>query len=397
MVGRRSLVAVSASLLLALGTGTPPAHASAPPDNDLLANATVIPSIPFTDVVDTTGATSDADDVQAMGFCEFPGMGNSVWYSYTTTDQIQLVVDAYGTAYRTGVGIAVGTPGNLTMVSCTNGGGRIRAGISSGTTVSIVLVDTLGSGGGDLAVSIYAPSAPANDTIGGATPIPSLPFTDVVDTLRATTDADDEQVNRSCGLPSTENSVWYSFTAGPADTSVLFGTPDSTYHADVIVATGSPGALTTLGCGSFGVIAPTTPGTTYYVLVSSPSLSGGGRLVLKVIPTPPPAAIRVHVKGAGTVDGQGVVHLSGKYRCSNAESAAISGDARRRKRLGFFSIPFDDITCDGHSHRWRRAVHDDRDLRFRPGYVRVQAFGQACNPAGCDFSFHDKVVKLVRA
>ena len=72
---------------------------------------------------------------------------------------------------------------------------------------------------------------PGNDTIGAATAIASLPFRDVTGTFDATTDADDDQVRRTCGVPSTGNSVWYAFTAGPGDTSVIFDTTGSTYSA----------------------------------------------------------------------------------------------------------------------------------------------------------------------
>ena len=115
-------------------------------------------------------------------------------------------------------------------------------------------------------------------------------------------------MNATCGLPSTNNSLWYSFTAGLHDTSVLFDTTGSGVFSyfGIIVATGTPGSLTTLACGSGAVVVPTSPGTTYYALVSGGYGTRGGRLQLDVRPTPPPPTIDASFDGTGVVDHVGI-------------------------------------------------------------------------------------------
>src|SRR5512135_3921563 len=75
------------------------AIAGPPPPNDLRSNATVVSVLPFTEVADTTGATTSAEDVSA---CSNPTAA-SVWYTYTATADTQLVVETLGSDYSTGV------------------------------------------------------------------------------------------------------------------------------------------------------------------------------------------------------------------------------------------------------------------------------------------------------
>ncbi len=59
--------------------------ALAQPANDDCANATVVAALPFTEVVDLTGATAEPGGEPA-GSCSFPaGMSQSVWYQWTNS------------------------------------------------------------------------------------------------------------------------------------------------------------------------------------------------------------------------------------------------------------------------------------------------------------------------
>jgi hypothetical protein len=84
-------------------------------------------------------------------------------------------------------------------------------------------------------------AAPSNDTIGGATVIGAVPFSETVDTTEATTDAEDAAINSQCGAPATNGSVWYQVTA--AEAGYLVDVSQSNFSAGVIVATGTPGRL----------------------------------------------------------------------------------------------------------------------------------------------------------
>ena len=120
-----------------------------------------------------------------------------------------------------------------------------------------------------------AGTAPANDTASGATVVSALPFTQTLDTSGATTDSDDAQANQSCGAPATNNSVWYKFTAGPHDSLLAVDTTGSNFSSGVLIATGTPGALTTEDCSPVSIAVTTKPGASYYVMAFDDTGSGG--------------------------------------------------------------------------------------------------------------------------
>ena len=139
-------------------------------------------------------------------------------------------------------------------------------------TLSCVAV-ALGLGG--FVGTASAATPPSNDLISGATVVTSLPFTATLDVTGATTDANDAQANQLCGAPKTNNSVWYSFTAGPSDTLLAVDTTGSTFSSGVLIATGTPGALSTQACGPITSKVAVASGTTYYVMAFDDSGSGG--------------------------------------------------------------------------------------------------------------------------
>ncbi len=114
-------------------------------------------------------------------------------------------------------------------------------------------------------------SPPSNDDINNATVIASLPFRDVVDLSEATFDFSTD----SSFCSGRDHSVWYSFT--PADSErVAFDPSASNQMIAIDVFTGSPGALSFVGCGqggpagffNGGFILNATGGTTYWIMAS---------------------------------------------------------------------------------------------------------------------------------
>jgi parallel beta-helix repeat protein len=63
------------------------------PLNDLVENATVITSLPFTDQVDTRDATADLGEP----YCS--SQAPAVWYQYTPTEDMTITMDAAGSSY----------------------------------------------------------------------------------------------------------------------------------------------------------------------------------------------------------------------------------------------------------------------------------------------------------
>jgi hypothetical protein len=107
------LVAATASAVV---LGATPASAE-PPTNDTIAGATEITSIPFTETVNTTEATTDAEDVAVNSPCGAPATNGSVWYRLEAS-AAAYVVDVSQSDFAAGVIVATGTPGNLSLVAC---------------------------------------------------------------------------------------------------------------------------------------------------------------------------------------------------------------------------------------------------------------------------------------
>jgi hypothetical protein len=242
-------------------------------------------------------------------------------------------------------------------------------------------------------------AAPGNDTIGGATAA-SVGFSQVLDTTEATTDADDAQLNASCGAPATDASVWYTVNLA-ADAGVVVDVSASDYSAGVLVGVGTPGAMDTVACGPGTVGFFAAAGTTYYVLAIDDQQDGtgnGGALNISFNAAPPPPTVDVTVAPKGTFNSQtGVATLHGTYMCTDADFidifAYVSQSVGRIGTIrGSFEI-FDVGTCDGSSHQWSADVSPDSG-KFAGGKTLTVAFSFACGEFECTEGFTQQVVHL---
>jgi hypothetical protein len=138
------LLAVLALALSALGVSAPAALA-APPLNDTFPNATPV-AIGFSEVLDTTEATTDGDDAQLNTSCGAPATDASVWYALDGSDTT-VVVDVSQSSYSAGVLVGVGSQGNLTTVAC--GPGTVAFFAAAGTTYYVLAIDDQFDGGGN--------------------------------------------------------------------------------------------------------------------------------------------------------------------------------------------------------------------------------------------------------
>src|SRR5438309_435623 len=95
---------------VAVGVAVPLApHAlAATPNNDTVGGATAISALPFDDTVDTSSATSDANDSQLNAQCGAPVTNGSVWYSYTPAADGGVVFDVSNSDYSSGLIVAEG-------------------------------------------------------------------------------------------------------------------------------------------------------------------------------------------------------------------------------------------------------------------------------------------------
>ncbi len=139
---------------------------AAPPGNDDVTGATAITSLPFTDEVDTTEATTTAEELAWNEFCGAPAMEHAVWYTATIQAAGTVKVDVTGSDYSAGILVLNGTPGAFTPVICMPG--SITGPTSPGTQVYLMVFGDGGSPetGGTLRLEISQPvEAPQVDLI----------------------------------------------------------------------------------------------------------------------------------------------------------------------------------------------------------------------------------------
>jgi hypothetical protein len=114
---------------------------AAPPPNDACPAATAIPALelPFTQVLDTTQATSDGDPAVA---CVTPAPGKSVWYTFLPETSDAYVFDTGNStpaAYGPVLTLYTGGCRDLTPVPNACARGRLVASLTAGTTYTLLV------------------------------------------------------------------------------------------------------------------------------------------------------------------------------------------------------------------------------------------------------------------
>ena len=120
---------------------------AAAPSNDTYVGRTVIGSLPFSDSVDTTEATTDADDTEAKIGCGAPPTDASVWYELTAGSDGRIDVNTKASSYTAGIIVVTGSPGGFAHVACD--ATAVVFDTSAGVTYAILVFDFQGDGGGN--------------------------------------------------------------------------------------------------------------------------------------------------------------------------------------------------------------------------------------------------------
>lgn len=163
---KRLVVLISLVALSSLAFAAPALAAA--PSNDTYANRIVIGALPFSDSVDTTDATSDADDVDINdNFCGAPATDASVWFELTATADSLILVDVSASDYPAGVFVGTGSPGSFSPETC--GPGAVVFFAVNGQTYTILAFDDQTDGVGN--------GGTLNITIGEAPPLPEVDVT----------------------------------------------------------------------------------------------------------------------------------------------------------------------------------------------------------------------------
>jgi hypothetical protein len=142
MIRRFAIALMATPLLLTLHAET---ASAAPPSNDTFAGAAPV-TLGFSEELDTSEATTDADDVQLNGEGCAAALDASVWYAFTTPVDAQVSVFIDGSSYSPEVLVGVGTQGNLEQVGCGHG---VTFLADAGVTYYVLVVDDQIDGGGN--------------------------------------------------------------------------------------------------------------------------------------------------------------------------------------------------------------------------------------------------------
>jgi hypothetical protein len=131
-------------LILSLGAAVPVLAAA--PTNDVYAGRAPI-ALGNSLTVDTSQATTDADDTELNTGCGAPATDASVWYELTATAHSFIAIDVSASNYSAGVAVATGSPGSFEVVACGPGATAFEA--AAGETYAILAFDDQGDGGGN--------------------------------------------------------------------------------------------------------------------------------------------------------------------------------------------------------------------------------------------------------
>jgi hypothetical protein len=233
-------------------------------------------------------------------------------------------------------------------------------------------------------------AAPANDRIGDAVVVGSLPFVHTEDTTGATTGAGDPT---GC---SNQGSVWFRFTPS-RDMTILADTFGSDYDTvlSAFVVNGD-GSLTQIACNDDAdglqsrVHIDVSGGRTYYFMVGvccGNNGSGGGELTFHVRRTTIPVLrIDATADAIGYFDRRtGEAVVSGEVRCNAPATVAVYGSLVQRRTgilvaRGDFGV---EVECAPPSTTWEATVAPNGDVAFGPGDAVLRFAAQACNDLDC--------------
>jgi hypothetical protein len=238
-------------------------------------------------------------------------------------------------------------------------------------------------------------AVPGNDTLGGATAITSLPFSQELSTTDATTDSDDAALNADCGAPVTNGSVWYTFTAPAGANGLVVDVSQSSFSAGVIIAeSDNNGGWYVDNCGPGGTGTTLSEGVQYTILAFSdtPGVTGGTLRITAELATVPQVSVTVNPKGK--VDKYGNALISGTATCSGGDFLDL--ESSLRQAVGRFAITgdaFTETTCNGSTVPWTAVVYPYNG-KFAGGKAASFTWAFSCGAVFCGDGYVEQVVRL---
>jgi hypothetical protein len=239
-----------------------------------------------------------------------------------------------------------------------------------------------------------------NDTQGTAIDVPVGSTVTEDTTLADPTDPVETALNANCGAPRVEHGVWFTIT--PTDTTfVIFDSTESNYGAGLMLFPATVTADSLITCGPGQIVEQLVGGDQYYLLAFGDGTTAAtdGSLKLHIDEAVPPPDISVTINKSGTVNKQGIAHISGTVTCTSENDAGILfevyGDVSQRVGRvvirGFFDS-FLDAPCDGSTIPWTADVVADNGL-FAGGKAATVAIGFGCTDF-CSEGFAQATIQL---
>jgi hypothetical protein len=266
-----------------------------PARNKGIATATMVNSLPYE--VETMNADGGLDAGEAAPSCkpeDEKGEGNSIWWSYTPTQDGMVRIETKGSDIDTIISVWTGASHPLNEVGCNDDGEGTTSKLNlevKGGTKYLIRVSGYESAVGNIALKIREIHPPKNDHLANAIAITTVPYETVGSTEGATKEESEE--GATCGSEDN-NSIWWKYTA--TQDGVLTANTFGTEYDTILSVSESTGFATTevacnddAGEGNASRVAVMVQkGKTYYIRASGYS-GAEGELKLAVNFGQPPA------------------------------------------------------------------------------------------------------------
>ena len=382
--GTRRLAALLAVLLVALIVPVTGALA-APPANDDFSSAVGITTLPYSNVVLTNEATSDATDPNCFGGAR------TVWYSLSAAEDARISVDTLESNYDTTIGIYTGAEVALTEVACNDNFGYgkkslVRFDAHVGTTYHIMVGSLTTKAKGTLRLNVTtAPHRAPNDD--EPTAVSTLPFSETVDVTEATASPTDPTCHES------NHTVWYSYTP-TRDIRIEVDTSGSNY--DTVVGVYQGANRTRIVCTDYSVARfDAKASKTYWVMIGSWYDSAALDLDLTIDQAPPPLRADARIAGNGRIAKMtGAARFRVGVRCTDAATAYASGRVRQRQGDHLVTASFTRRIGCGTKWTEARMTAVPKGRVFRAGKAVVNLKVSAYTNEEWDRTSTKKVVRL---
>jgi hypothetical protein len=374
-------MANAVALMMMLPVATPVAAAA--PDNDNLANASVIGALPFDAYPDMSEATLEPGE--AIGCDNGYGLDQSVWYAWNSAQAGQLSVQvdgSWGGQTAAVYGPFASPPTDVTALGSPAGcvlypgsDNALHHSVGAGETYLFQLT-TVSSWFVSPHLRITEALPPANDDKANAAVISGLPFAADADLTLATLEAGEDK----CGF-GFDRTVWYRY-APPANGTLEIGLSrdqgqvlGALYAGNelAISTAGAPGCFSSFGLPTRFVVSG---GTMYFLQVGDHSGEFGSEPVhVAINPGPPPLQASVVVDPNVTVSrAGGVAYVSFTVTCNNPADFWIYATLRERLTRTVVANAFADGggQC-GPLPKVIQLGFTDDDAAFAPGSAQLTA------------------------